>query len=82
MSACSPSSISLVLVCVHGILCYLLHVDACCQWHTQDFRMGGVEVLQALRGWVWGGSIPLLTGEGSERGLKIFRIFFVENTIL
>ena len=54
------------------------------QWRTQNFRMGGVEVLQlgAEGCGVLGGSPP--TGEGSGRGLgcapsvppqKIFRIF-------
>jgi len=35
------------------------------QWHTQDFRMGGIELPQAPRGeggGIWGGSIPLPTG--------------------
>jgi len=50
------------------------------QWRTQNFRMGGVDVLQ---GWAREGSIPLPIGEGfrdSPLPRKFF-VFFVENTI-
>jgi len=52
------------------------------QWRTQDFRMGGVEVLQAPRGWGIGRYIPSPLRGGSGEGAvprKIF-VFFVENT--
>jgi len=39
------------------------------QWRTKDFRMGGVEVLQAMRGGVWGGGIRHW-GKGMGRWLS------------
>jgi len=56
------------------------------QWRTQDFRMGGVEVPQAPRGWGMGrGYPPPYWGKGLGRGCapspEIFFVFFVENTI-
>ena len=39
------------------------------QWRTQDFRMGGVEVLHAPRG-AWRGGIPSPLREGSGERLS------------
>ena len=47
------------------------------QWRTQDFRMGGVEVMQAPRGVGCGeGVFPSSLGEGSGEG-AVPRKFFV-----
>ena len=48
------------------------------QWRTQDFRMGGVEVLQAPRGGIWGGGIhsPLREGSGEGAVPRKFFVFF------
>jgi len=57
------------------------------QWRTQDFRMGGVEVLQEPRGWaVWRG-IPIPTGGriwggGCAPPQKIIHILLLKYHIL
>jgi len=40
------------------------------QWRTQDFRMGGVEVLQAPKRWGVGRGYPLPTGGGVPSRLR------------
>jgi len=54
-----------------------MDVYAHVQWRIQDFRVGGVEVLQAPMGWGVGRGYPLTT-EGRVWGggfpQKIFRI--------
>ena len=62
-----------------------LSVEQLSQWRTQDFRMGGVGVLQAPREVGHGEGYPPPVGEGSGEGAVLppqkFFVFFVENTI-